>query len=92
MEAQKEEMLGKLKELGNGILGKFGCARTVSRASPPLRGGAAALHPKLAPLPPSPASRLPEQLPPRRACSMSLDNFKAEKDPNTGSYNISFQQ
>lgn len=21
---------------------------------------------------------------------MSLDNFKAEKDPNTGSYNISF--
>jgi len=23
---------------------------------------------------------------------MSLDNFKAEKDPNTGSYNISFQQ
>ena len=40
-------MLGKLKELGNGILGKFG---------------------------------------------MSLDNFKAEKDPATGSYNISFQQ
>ena len=38
---------GKLKELGNGILGKFG---------------------------------------------MSLDNFKAEKDPTTGSYNISFQQ
>mmetsp|Transcript_8956 Transcript_8956/g.18072 ORF Transcript_8956/g.18072 Transcript_8956/m.18072 type:complete len:226 (+) Transcript_8956:24-701(+) len=47
LEQQKEEMLGKLKELGNGILGKFG---------------------------------------------MSLDNFKAEKDPNTGSYNISFQQ
>ena len=23
---------------------------------------------------------------------MSLDNFKAEKDPATGSYNISFQQ
>ena len=23
---------------------------------------------------------------------MSLDNFKAEKDPNTGSYNISFQR
>ena len=47
LEQQKEEMLGKLKELGNGILGKFG---------------------------------------------MSLDNFKADKDPNTGSYNISFQQ
>ena len=47
LEQQKEEMLGKLKELGNGILGKFG---------------------------------------------MSLDNFKAEKDPATGSYNISFQQ
>ena len=46
LEQQKEE-LGKLKELGNGILGKFG---------------------------------------------MSLDNFKAEKDPATGSYNISFQQ
>ena len=44
LEQQKEE-LGKLKELGNGILGKFG---------------------------------------------MSLDNFKAEKDPSTGSYNISF--
>ena len=47
LEEQKEEMLGKLKELGNGILGKFG---------------------------------------------MSLDNFKADKDPTTGSYNISFQQ
>ena len=23
---------------------------------------------------------------------MSLDNFKADKDPSTGSYNISFQQ
>ncbi|EOD19065.1 tetratricopeptide repeat protein [Emiliania huxleyi CCMP1516] len=45
LEAQKEEMLGKLKDLGNNILGRFG---------------------------------------------MSLDNFKAEKDPATGSYNISF--
>lgn len=45
LEAQKEEMLGKLKDLGNSILGRFG---------------------------------------------MSLDNFKAEKDPTTGSYNISF--
>ena len=26
------------------------------------------------------------------AFGMSLDNFKAEQDPNTGSYNISFQQ
>jgi hypothetical protein len=43
----QEEMMGKLKELGNTILGKFG---------------------------------------------MSLDNFKAVKDPNTGSYSISFQQ
>ena len=40
-------MLGKLKDLGNSVLGRFG---------------------------------------------MSLDNFKAEKDPNTGSYNISFQR
>ena len=44
-EAMKTEMLGKLKELGNGLLGKFG---------------------------------------------MSLDNFKAVKDPSTGSYSISF--
>ena len=44
-EALKSEMLGKLKELGNGLLGKFG---------------------------------------------MSLDNFKAVKDPSTGSYSISF--
>ena len=40
-------MLGKLKDLGNSVLGRWG---------------------------------------------MSLDNFKAEKDPNTGSYNISFSQ
>lgn len=39
--------LGKLKDMGNSILGRFG---------------------------------------------MSLDNFKAEKDPITGSYNISFGQ
>jgi len=47
LEKQKEEMMGKLKDLGNSVLGRFG---------------------------------------------MSLDNFKAEKDPNTGSYNISFGQ
>lgn len=46
-EKMKEEMLGKLKDLGNTILGKFG---------------------------------------------MSLDNFKAEKDPQTGSYSIQFKQ
>lgn len=46
-EEMKEEMIGKLKDLGNSILGKFG---------------------------------------------MSLDNFKAEKDPQTGSYSIKFQQ
>jgi hypothetical protein len=45
MERQKEEMMGKLKELGNNVLGRFG---------------------------------------------LSLDNFKADKDPDTGSYNISF--
>ena len=43
MEKMKEETMGKLKDLGNSILGNFG---------------------------------------------MSLDNFKAEKDPNTGSYSI----
>ena len=43
----QDEMLGKLKELGNSLLGKFG---------------------------------------------MSLDNFKAVKDPATGSYSISFQR
>ncbi|KAJ8767759.1 hypothetical protein K2173_020699 [Erythroxylum novogranatense] len=46
-EKMKEEMIGKLKEMGNSILGRFG---------------------------------------------MSVDNFKAVKDPNTGSYSISFQR
>ncbi|KAL3149428.1 hypothetical protein ABBQ32_002222 [Trebouxia sp. C0010 RCD-2024] len=46
-EKMKDEMLGKLKELGNTVLGKFG---------------------------------------------MSLDNFKADKDPQTGSYSINFKQ
>lgn len=45
LEQQKEEMMGKLKDLGNSVLGRFG---------------------------------------------MSLDNFKAVQDPDTGSYNISF--
>ncbi|GJP30057.1 hypothetical protein CLOM_g22278 [Closterium sp. NIES-68] len=45
-EKLKEEMLGKLKDLGNSVLGHFG---------------------------------------------MSIDNFKAVKDPNTGSYSISYQ-
>lgn len=43
----KDEMIGKLKDLGNTLLGKFG---------------------------------------------MSLDNFKAEQDPNTGGYSIKFAQ
>jgi tetratricopeptide (TPR) repeat protein len=46
-EEVKDEMIGKLKDLGNSLLGKFG---------------------------------------------MSLDNFKTEQDPNTGSYSIKFQQ
>lgn len=46
-EKMKEEMLGKLKDMGNSILGRFG---------------------------------------------MSVDNFKAVKDPNTGSYSLSFQR
>ncbi|KAK8697486.1 hypothetical protein V6N13_113631 [Hibiscus sabdariffa] len=46
-EKMKEEMIRKLKELGNSVLGRFG---------------------------------------------MSVDNFKAVKDPNTGSYSISFQR
>mmetsp|Transcript_1252 Transcript_1252/g.2922 ORF Transcript_1252/g.2922 Transcript_1252/m.2922 type:complete len:236 (-) Transcript_1252:133-840(-) len=45
-EKMKNEMLGKLKDLGNMFLGNFG---------------------------------------------MSMNNFKAQKDPNTGSYNISYQ-
>jgi tetratricopeptide (TPR) repeat protein len=44
-EEMKDEMIGKLKELGSNVLGKFG---------------------------------------------MSMDDFKAVKDPNTGSYSISF--
>ncbi|KAI3988273.1 hypothetical protein MKX01_012062 [Papaver californicum] len=43
----KEEMIGKLKEMGNSVLGRFG---------------------------------------------MSIDNFKAVKDPTTGSYSLSFQK
>lgn len=46
-EALKDEMLGKLKEMGNSVLGFFG---------------------------------------------LSLDAFKAVKDPATGSYSISFDQ
>ncbi|XP_077222965.1 uncharacterized protein LOC143856583 [Tasmannia lanceolata] len=46
-EKMKEEMIGKLKEMGNSVLGRFG---------------------------------------------MNIDNFKAVKDPNTGSYSISFQR
>jgi len=46
-ERLQAEMMGKLKELGNSVLGKFG---------------------------------------------MSLDNFNAVKDPQTGSYNISFKK
>ncbi|KAI4356447.1 hypothetical protein L6164_000469 [Bauhinia variegata] len=45
-EKMKEEMMAKLKEMGNSVLGRFG---------------------------------------------MSVDNFKAVKDPNTGSYSVSFQ-
>ncbi|BBG92951.1 Tetratricopeptide repeat-like superfamily protein [Prunus dulcis] len=45
-EKMKEEMIGKLKDMGNSLLGHFG---------------------------------------------MSVDNFKSVKDPNTGSYSISFQ-
>ncbi|CAN6547306.1 unnamed protein product [Malus baccata var. baccata] len=46
-EKMKEEMIGKLKEMGNSLLGRFG---------------------------------------------MSVDNFKSVKDPNTGSYSLSFQR
>ncbi|KAL4654473.1 hypothetical protein ACB092_01G381400 [Castanea dentata] len=46
-EKMKEEMISKLKDMGNSLLGRFG---------------------------------------------MSVDNFKAVKDPNTGSYSVSFQR
>ncbi|MCL7033598.1 hypothetical protein MKW94_030021 [Papaver nudicaule] len=46
-EKMKEEMIGKLKEMGNSVLGRFG---------------------------------------------MSIDNFKAVKDPTTGSYSLSSQK
>ncbi|KAE9464276.1 hypothetical protein C3L33_03809, partial [Rhododendron williamsianum] len=46
-EKMKQEMIDKLKDMGNSVLGRFG---------------------------------------------MSIDNFKAIQDPNTGSYSISFQK
>jgi len=46
-EKMKQEMIDKLKDMGNSVLGRFG---------------------------------------------MSVDNFKAVQDPNTGSYSISFQR
>ncbi|KAI7998768.1 Tetratricopeptide repeat protein 1 [Camellia lanceoleosa] len=46
-EKMKQEMIDKLKDMGNSVLGRFG---------------------------------------------MSIDNFKAVQDPNTGSYSISFQR
>ncbi|CAE7926462.1 TTC1 [Symbiodinium sp. KB8] len=46
-EKLKEEMMGKLKDMGNSLLGHFG---------------------------------------------LSVDNFKFDKDPKTGGYNINFQQ
>ncbi|XP_057472830.1 uncharacterized protein LOC130761087 [Actinidia eriantha] len=46
-EKMKQEMIDKLKDMGNSILGRFG---------------------------------------------MSVDNFKAVQDPNTGSYSVSFQK
>ncbi|GMY35535.1 tetratricopeptide repeat protein 1 isoform X2 [Fagus crenata] len=46
-EKMKEEMISKLKDMGNSLLGRFG---------------------------------------------MSVDNFKTVKDPNTGSYSVSFQR
>ena len=46
-EKEKKEMIDKLKDLGNFVLGKVG---------------------------------------------LSLDNFKVEQNPETGSYNIQFQQ
>ncbi|KAG5115301.1 hypothetical protein JHK84_041414 [Glycine max] len=45
-EKMKEEMIAKLKEMGNSVLGRFG---------------------------------------------MSVDNFKSVKDPNTGSFSVSFR-
>jgi len=46
-EKEKDEMVGKLKDFGNFLLGKVG---------------------------------------------LSLDNFKVDQNPDTGSYNISFDQ
>ncbi|KAG1326131.1 tetratricopeptide repeat protein 1 [Cocos nucifera] len=75
-EKMKEEMIGKLKEMGNSVLGRFGMSLDNFKAVKDPNTG------KLKEMGNSVLGRF----------GMSLDNFKAVKDPNTGSYSVQFQR
>jgi len=89
LEAQKEEMLGKLKDLGGDVAERGhmeGAGDTAGDVAGFVRAQrcSAALSLSLSTSLPAAGNNILGRF------GMSLDNFKAEKDPATGSYNISF--